>query len=51
MKFAIKVGVSCREPGNRLGDERVFLGPVIASARQDLRYARVEPGVHPVSVD
>jgi hypothetical protein len=50
-KFPVKVGVPRREPSNGLGDGGVFLCPVVAPARQDLRSARVEPSVHPISIE
>jgi hypothetical protein len=40
-----------REPANSFGDGGVFLCPVIAPARQDLRSAPIEPGVHPISIE
>jgi hypothetical protein len=32
---------------NGVGDRPVFISPVIAPARQDLRFTGVKPGVHP----
>jgi hypothetical protein len=50
-KFAVEVVVLRREPSNGLGDGRVFLCPVVAPTRQDLRFARIEPGVHPIPIE
>jgi hypothetical protein len=50
-KFAVKVSVLRRQSSNGLGDGRVFLGPVVAAASQDLHDAAVEAGVHPISIE
>ena len=50
-KFAVKVGVLRWEPDYRLGNRRVFVCPIIASAGQDLDFACFQPGVHPISIE
>jgi hypothetical protein len=48
--FSVEVGGVGRQVDDGLRDAGVFLGPVVAPARQDLNFAGVEPGVHPIPV-
>jgi hypothetical protein len=40
-----------RQPGDGVGDGRVFVRPDIAPAGQDLHSAGIEPGMHSISVE
>ena len=47
----VKIGALRREPSNGLGDGQVFLSPVVAATREDLRFARSERGVHSIPIE
>ena len=47
---SLEVGALRRQPGNGLGNGGVLLGPVVASAGQDVDAAGIQPGVHPIPV-
>ena len=50
-KLPVDVGILRWQAGNGPGDGRVFVGPVVTSASQDLHTGGVQPGVRAVSVE
>jgi hypothetical protein len=42
-EFAVEISVMRGQPGDGLGDGRVFFRPVVAAARENVHSARIKP--------